>query len=94
MTGISKSNKWLALSFLAIGLLAHVYAAHMVAGYRIAYLHHIGGFFFIAAVTGAVIYGAGRLFWKTRPDVTLLVFAAVQAILGLAVVFNQLHHSN
>lgn len=69
---------------LLLGLLGHLLAARLI-GSRIAYRDHIGGFFLIAAVTGLVLFGLGRLFWRGRGDLTLLIFAVVQALFGLIV---------
>jgi hypothetical protein len=80
----------IAVALLLIGLLGHVLAARAMGGSRIAYSHHVLGFFIIAVLTGLPILGLARLFWRGRLGVTLLVFAAVQAILGLAVYANQI----
>lgn len=75
---------------LAIGLLGHVYAAHVMGGSRIAYTHHTLGFALILLVTGGIIVLLGRIFWRTRPYVTLIVIGLVQALLGLWIGFAQL----
>lgn len=72
---------------LSAGLLGHVIAAVLNGGSRIAYLHHIAGFFIILAVTSVLIIGMARLFWRGRPDVTMLVIATVQALMGAVVVY-------
>ena len=77
--------KIIGFVLLAVGLAGHIYAAHAIGGYTIAYTHHILGFFLILAVTGGIIWALGRRFWRTRPDVTLLVIGIVQAIFGLLV---------
>ena len=79
---------WLGVLFLIVGLLGHVFAARAIGGYRLAYVHHIGGFFIIAIVTGLVIVGLARLFWRGRHGLTLLVVGVVQAVLGLMVYAN------
>ena len=76
---------WLGGLLLVVGLLGHVLAAKAIGGSRIAYTHHIFGFVLIAVVTGAMIAGLGRLFWRARRDITVLSIGAVQALLGLAV---------
>jgi len=76
---------WLSASLLVAGLLGHILAARAIGGSRIAYSHHILGFFLIAVVTGVIIAGLGWRFWKGRYDVMLLVIGAVQALAGLAV---------
>jgi hypothetical protein len=69
---------------LAAGLLGHVLAAGVI-GTRLAYLHHVFGFFFILLVTGTVIALLGRWLWRDRPHVTWLAIAAVQALGGLLI---------
>lgn len=71
--------------FLGLGLLGHLYAAHAIGGSTVAYVHHVGGFFLILVVTGAVIAGLGWRFWRSRVDVTVLAVGVVQALLGLLV---------
>ena len=80
----------MAGALLVLGLLGHVLAARAMGGGRMAYVHHVLGFFIIAALTGLPLLGLARLFWRGRRGVTLLTFAAVQALLGLAVYVNQL----
>jgi hypothetical protein len=48
------------------------------------------GFFLIAILTGLPLLGLAWLFWRRRRGMTLLIFAAIQALLGLAVYANQL----
>lgn len=69
---------------LLLGLLGHLLAARLI-GSRTAYRDHIAGFFLIAAVTGLVLFGLGRLFWRGRGDLILMIFAVVQALFGLIV---------
>lgn len=71
------------LLLLLVGLLGHLYAAHATGGSRTAYTHHVFGFFLILAVTGGLLALLGRLFWRGRSALTLLVIGAVQALLGL-----------
>ena len=87
---VGAASAWIAAVLLLVGLLGHVLAARAMGGSRIAYLHHLGGFFLIAALTGLPLLGLARLFWRGRHRVTLLAFAAVQALLGLAVYANQI----
>jgi hypothetical protein len=82
---INASTAGIAAALLLVGLLGHVLAAGAMGGSRIAYIHHVAGFFIIAAVTGLLLLGLARLFWRGRHGVTLLAFAAVQALFGLAV---------
>jgi hypothetical protein len=70
---------------LVVGLGGHLYAAHVNSGSTIAYTHHIFGFLLILAVTGGIIWALGRRFWRTRPDVTLLIVGIIQAAFGLIV---------
>jgi hypothetical protein len=74
-----------ALLLLGLGLLGHLYAAYAMDGSRVAYTHHVLGFLLILLVTGGIIAGLGRLFWRTRPALTLLAIGVVQALLGLLV---------
>lgn len=78
---------WLGVLLLSLGLLGHGIAAYLNGSGRIAYLHHVGGFFIILAVTGLLIAGAGRLFWRGRNDVTVFVIAIVQAVMGVVIVY-------
>lgn len=73
------------VGLLFLGLAGHVVAAWLNGGGSIAYVHHVAGFFLIAAVTGAVIGGLTWIFWRSRRAQALLVFAAVQAVLGVMV---------
>lgn len=74
----------LVAALLAIGLLGHLLPARLI-GSAIAYRDHIGGFLLIAAVTGLVLVALERFFWRGRRDVTLLIFASVQALFGIVV---------
>jgi hypothetical protein len=79
-----------AAALLILGLLGHVLAAGAMGGSRVAYTHHVAGFFIIAVLTGLPLLGLARLFWRGRRRVTILVFAAVQALMGLLVYASQL----
>jgi hypothetical protein len=81
--------RWGGWLLLAVGLLGHVYAAHVMGGSRVAYTHHILGFGLILVVTGGVIAGAGYYFWRSRWSLALLVIGAVQALLGVWVALAQ-----
>ena len=83
---------WLTALLLVVGLLGHLLAARAIGGSRVAYGHHIFGFFLILAVTGAVVAGLGWLFWRTRRNLTLIVIGAIQALLGILVYLQQPHH--
>ena len=73
------------LLLLGLGLLGHLYAAYAMGGSRVAYTHHVLGFLLILLVTGGIIAGLGRLFWRRRPALTWLAIGVVQALLGLLV---------
>ena len=81
----SRPYLWIGGALLVLGLIGHLYAAHAMGGSRVAYTHHVLGFFLILAVTGGIIAALGWRFWRARPDVTLLAVGAVQALLGLMV---------
>jgi len=70
---------------LVLGLIGHLYAAHAIGGSRLAYTHHVFGFFLILVVTGAIIAALGWRFWRSRPDLTVLAVGVVQALFGLLV---------
>jgi hypothetical protein len=76
---------WLGVLLIFLGLLGHLLAARAIGGTHLAFRDHIAGFFIIAVVTGIIIGGLGWRFWKGRNDITLLVFGAVQALMGLYV---------
>jgi uncharacterized membrane protein HdeD (DUF308 family) len=75
--------RWSAYLLLAVGLLGHVYAAHAMGGSRVAYTHHVLGFFLILIVTGAIITGIGWRVRRTHGALILLVIGVVQALIGL-----------
>jgi hypothetical protein len=75
----------LGVILLGLGLLGHLLAARAIGGSAMAYGHHIFGFFLILLVTGTLIAGLGRLFWRGRHDITLVVVGVVQALFGLLV---------
>ena len=76
---------WLGVLLLAVGFLGHFFAARAIGGSYVAFRDHIGGFFLILIVTGAIIAGLGRLFWKGRNDITLFIIGVVQALFGIVV---------
>ena len=53
-----------------------------MGGYRLAYTHHVAGFFIILAVTGGVIALLGWRFWRTRRDTMWVAIGAAQALFG------------
>ncbi|HEV3486348.1 MAG TPA: hypothetical protein VG106_13140 [Vicinamibacterales bacterium] len=79
----SRLPLWAGVLLLVLGLLGHVYAAHAMGGSRVAYTHHVLGFFLILLVTGGLIAGLGWLFWRSRSALTVLAIGVVQALLGL-----------
>ena len=81
----SRLPRWGGMLLLVLGLLGHLYAAHAIGGSRVAYTHHVLGFFLILAVTGAVIAVLGRRFWRSRSDITVLAVGVVQAFFGILV---------
>jgi len=81
----SQTWVWFGTLFLVLGLLGHVFAAQAIGGSRLAYTHHVFGFFVGLVFFGAVAAALGWRFWKHRPDITLLVVGVAQALFGLAV---------
>ena len=80
---------WIIAVLLAGGLLGHVIAAYVSGGARIAYIHHVLGFFLIAAVTGLPIAILTRLFWRQHADRAWLGFGLVQLALGVLIMVNE-----
>jgi hypothetical protein len=76
---------WVGVVLLVVGFLGHFFAARAIGGSYIAFRDHIGGFFLILVVTGAVIVALGWPFWKGRRDIMVLIIGAVQAIVGILV---------
>jgi archaellum biogenesis protein FlaJ (TadC family) len=75
----------LGIVLLVLGLVGHLYAARAMGGSRVAYTHHVFGFFLILVVTGAIVAAFGRRVWRSRPDITVLTVGAVQPLFGLLV---------
>jgi hypothetical protein len=75
----------LGVALLIVGLLGHIFAARAIGGTHLAYRDHIAGFVLIAVVSGLIIAALGWRFWRRRFDITMLVFGAVQAIMGVVV---------
>jgi hypothetical protein len=83
---------WLGVVLIVVGFLGHFFAARAIAsGNPRAYPDHIGGFFLILVVSGAIIGGLGWRFWKGRRDITVLSIGAVQALLGIWIYINRFH---
>jgi hypothetical protein len=80
---------WLGVLLIVVGFFGHFFAARAIGGTYIAFRDHIGGFFLILFVTGAIIAGLGRLFWRGRNDITLLIIGAVQALIGIFIYINR-----
>jgi len=76
---------WLGVLLLVVGFLGHFFAARAIGGTYVAFRDHIGGFFLILVVTGAIIAGLGRLFWKGRTDISVVIIGLVQALFGIVV---------
>jgi len=77
---------WLGVVLIVVGFLGHFFAARAIAGGNPrAYPDHIGGFFLILVVTGAIIGGLGWRFWKGRRDITVLIIGVVQALFGIVI---------
>jgi hypothetical protein len=87
--GDTRPVSGIVLGLLLLGLAGHVVAAWLSRTGSIAYVHHVGGFFLIAVVTGAVIAGFTWLFWRAHRSRALLAFAAVQAVLGVLVALGE-----
>ena len=86
---LSPLSRSLVVAFFAVGLLGHLLAANAIGGTRIAYTHHVLGFFLILIVTGVIIVALGRWLWRDRPAVTWLVVSAVQAVFGLIIYLDR-----
>jgi len=80
----------IVVGLLVLGLSGHLVAAWSNGSGAIAYVHHVAGFLIIAVVTGAVIAGLRWLFWRSARAVPLLIFAAIQAVLGILVALGEL----
>ena len=81
----SRLPLWGGLLLLGLGLLGHLYAAHAIGGDRVAYTHHVLGFFLILLVTGGLLAGLGWRFWRSHSALTILAIGLVQALFGLLV---------
>jgi cell division protein FtsW (lipid II flippase) len=82
---------WLGVLLLVVGFLGHYFAARAIGGSYVAFRDHIGGFFLILVVTGAIIAGLGWKFWRGRNDITLLIIGIVQAVFGVIVYIGRYH---
>ena len=59
-----------------------------MGGSHLAYIHHVLGFLLILLVSGAIVGGLARRFWRGRGDITILIVGAIQALLGIAVLYS------
>lgn len=80
---------WLGIVLLGAGLLGHLLAAQAIGGTQLAYRDHIFGFVVLTLVSGAIIWGLSRRFWRGRHDITLLTLGVLQALVGLVVYVNR-----
>jgi hypothetical protein len=70
---------------LVVGLLGHLLAANAEGGRAIHYRHHVLGFLMLTVASGVVVAVLGRIWWRGRHDITLLIVGALQAAIGLLV---------
>lgn len=82
---------WLGILLNVIGLLGHVFAAHVSGGYTLAYQHHIAGFALGLVIFGLIFGLLGWRFWKGRRDVTVLIVGVLSAAFGI-LVYATTHH--
>lgn len=85
-----KRLTWLGVVLIVVGFFGHFFAARAFDTY-IYYRDHIAGFFLILVVTGAIIAGLGRWFWKGRHDITIFIIGVVQALFGIAIYIMRFH---
>ena len=88
-----RMSRWTGLGVILLvgGLFGHLFAAQAIGGSWVAYRDHVGGFILICVVFGAIIAGLGRRFWQGRPDISLLILGAVNAVLGLWIYIQRFH---
>ena len=82
---------WLGVVLLVVGFFGHFLAARAIGGSYVAYSDHMIGFFGVTLLSGALIAGLGRLFWRGRHDITLLILGAVQALFGIFIYIERFH---
>lgn len=80
-----RASMWIGAALLATGLLGHLLAANAEGGRGIHYRHHILGFVILSVVSAVLIAGLGRLFWRGRHDITLLIVGAMQTLFGFLI---------
>ncbi len=78
----------LVAGLLVAGLLGHIVAAHLNGGSRIAYVHHILGFFLIAAITGLPV-AAFVWFRRQHRNGALIAFGLIQVAFGILVIVTE-----
>jgi hypothetical protein len=88
---INRRWNWLGVLLIVVGFCGHFFAARAIGGTYIAFRDHIGGFFLILVVTGAIIAGLGWRFWRGRRDITVLIIGVVQALFGIAIYMMRFH---
>ena len=88
---MSRRRIWLGVVLLVVGFFGHFLAARAIGGSYVAYRDHMIGFFGVTLVSGALIAGLGRLFWRGRHDTTLLIVGAVQALFGVFIYIERFH---
>ena len=88
---VHRSWTWLGVVLLIVGFLGHFFAARAIGGSYIAFRDHILGFFLILIVTGGIVALLGRWLWRDRPDITVLVVGAIQAVFGIIVYVQRFH---
>lgn len=76
----------LGIGLLGLGLSGHLVSAYLIRANPLAFPDHIKGFLLIAGATGIIVAVLGWLFWRRRPEVTWLVWCAVQAVMGIVVI--------
>ncbi len=79
----SRARVALGIVLVGAGLLGHLLAARAIGGTYVAYRDHMLGFGVFALVSGAIVAALGWRFWRGRPDITVLTFGILQALLGL-----------
>ena len=82
---------WLGVVLLVVGFFGHFLAARAIGGSYVAYRDHMIGFVGVTLLSGALIAGLGRLFWRGRHDITLLILGAVQALFGIFIYIERFH---
>ncbi len=68
---------WLGVLLLAAGLFFHLLAANAEGGRAIHYRHHVLGFVLLTAAASLLVVGLGRVFWRGRHDLTVLIVGAL-----------------